>query len=297
MPTYLDFEKPIAELDNRLHEAQAAVAAGRARAAAEVSRLQARLERAIAQTHRKLTPWQRVQLARHPDRPTPTDYARGLSEAAIPLGGAGNEAETFTALARLRGFSAIVIAVDQVGLTPPVPLLRLAALAERWRLPLVRFVATGEGAAAAIDPAAAAEEVRTLLTLSAVLVTVIVGAVNGFHPLAVAASDHVLMMDYAVWSVVTPEAAAADLWQDPDQHRSAAETLRLTAADNRELGLVDVVIAEPQGGAHRAPATAISLVGDALALALGGLVDMPPGALRRRRIERLRQGGFAGAPR
>ncbi len=315
MRTYLDFEKPIAELDARLVEARDAVTAGRSKAGADVSRLEARLERAIEQTYRKLSAWQRTQLARHPDRPRPTDYVQNMVEGAIPLGPGArvsirstdhrNESEQpaeissrdgspvggEVRLGRVNGFSAVFVATDDIGQSPPISLSRLLRLAESWRLPMVRIVASAPQSMVVPKPQEISADVSALLATSARLVSVCVGEVSGSHSVPVMAAETVLMLENAAWSLVAPEAAANDLWRDGGQAKVASEALRRTSADLLPLRLVTAVVPEPPGGAHRDPRAAFKNLATALTVSLDQPGDIRPQALRRSRADRLRSLG------
>ena len=300
MRAYLEFEKTIAELDGRLARLAAEDPAAAAAGNSERARLEARLERALRQAYRRLAPWQIVQVARHPDRPLATAYIDRLVEDFVPVArgtAASERTGVVGGMGRMRGFSTIVIgqvkdADAGEGLTTAAGYRRaerLLRLADRLALPVVSFIDTSAATRSGGGErgAAMAACLDASLGLRAASIAVVIGEAGGndAHPLWVA--NRVFQLEFAIAYGVTPEAAAEALWQDPAQGRTAAEVLKLTAEDQEVAGLVDGVIGEPIGGAHRDPDAAAAAVGDAVAVGISELSEVPGGDLRRQRREKM----------
>ncbi len=301
MRTYLDFEKPIADIDARIE---------RLGIADDATKLKVRRDRVLQQAYRRLGAWQTVQVARHPERPTAVDVLRRLNEAFVALAGdllLSDDAALVGGLGRLGGYSVVTLATDRrAGVGGPGAagfrkVQRLLRLADRLRLPVVVFVeAPAPGPA---DPACAialAGCIEAAFELRAPLVSVIVGETVGDQGYALSIADRVLMLEYAVAYPVTPERAAESLWQDSAQAKAAAEALKPTARDLADLGLIDGIVAEPPGAAHRDAGAAITAVGEAVTGAIVELIDTPGRDLCRRRRDRFQaiataERGAAGA--
>lgn len=316
MNGFLDFERPIAELEGKIKELRHLGDAGDLNIVDEVSRLQSKVERLLRQTYGKLTPWQKTQVARHADRPRLGDYVEALVSDFVPLSGDrafGDDPAIVAGLGRLRGYSALVLGHEKgadtesrvahnFGMARPEGYRKAAramALADRFDLPAVALVDTpgaypGIGAEERGQAEAIARAIETCLDLRVPLVGVVVGEGGSGGAVALAAADRVLMLENAVYSVISPEGCASILWRSADKAREAAEALRLTAQDLEALGVVDKVIPEPVGGAHRDPKSVLAAVGDEVERALRELVPVPGGELRARRREKFMRIGRRG---
>jgi acetyl-CoA carboxylase carboxyl transferase subunit alpha len=318
MSTLLDFEKPIAELEGKVKELRRLADGSEIDLAEEVSRLEGRAAKLLAQTYGRLSPWQKTQVARHPDRPHFQDYVEGLVEGFTPLAGDrgfGDDQAIIGGLARFRGLSVVVVGTEKgretedrvrhnFGMARPEgyrKAMRLMRLGERFRLPVLTFVDT-PGAHPGIDAEergqaeAIARSIETCLSLRVPLVATIVGEGGSGGAIALAAADAVLMLEHAIYSVISPEGCAAILWRSAEHAPTAAEALKLTAQDLLQHRLVDEVIQEPLGGAHRGRATTVRAVGDAIERHLRRLMTQTPDELRRSRREKfLRMGQAAEA--
>lgn len=316
MNGFLDFERPIAELEGKIKELRHLGDAGDLNIVDEVSRLQSKVERLLRQTYGKLTPWQKTQVARHADRPRLGDYVEALVSDFVPLSGDrafGDDPAIVAGLGRLRGYSALVLGHEKgadtesrvahnFGMARPEgyrKAVRAMALADRFGLPAVALVDTpgaypGIGAEERGQAEAIARAIETCLDLRVPLVGVVVGEGGSGGAVALAAADRVLMLENAVYSVISPEGCASILWRSADKAREAAEALRLTAQDLEALGVVDKVIPEPVGGAHRDPKSVLAAVGDEVERALRELVPVPGGELRARRREKFMRMGRRG---
>ena len=291
--SYLDFEKPIAELEGKIAELRHLSDANGLNIAEEVARLQGRINRQIRQTYAKLTPWQKVLVARHPNRPHCLDYVHGLIENFTPMAGDrafGEDAAVIGGLGRFRGRSVLVLGQEKgaetaarvkhnFGMARPEgyrKAQRLMALAERFGIPVVTFVDTpgaypGIGAEERGQAEAIARSVETCLNLRVPSVATIIGEGGSGGAIALAAANTVLMLEHAIYSVISPEGCASILWRDAAHAKDAAEALKLTAQDLHGLGIVDQIVPEPLGAAHRDPAAAIKAAGDAIDAALHAL--------------------------
>ncbi len=307
-PSFLDFEKPIAELEGKIEELRHQSDTGDIKIAEEVERLQTRIERLLKQTYAKLSPWQRVQVARHPDRPHCLNYIGALIDSFTPLAGDRTYAEDAAivgGLGRFRGMSVVVIGQEKgaeiesrvkhnFGMARPEgyrKAQRLMKLAEQFDLPVVTLVDTpgaypGIGAEERGQAEAIARSVETCLGLKVPLVSAVIGEGGSGGAIALAAANTVMMLEHAVYSVISPEGCASILWRDGDHAEEAADALKLTAEDLKKLGVIDTIIPEPLGAAHRGPAETIKAVGDAFEAALGDFANMDGGKLRQLRREK-----------
>jgi acetyl-CoA carboxylase carboxyl transferase subunit alpha len=271
----------------------------------------------LRQTYAKLTPWQKTQVAREPERPHFSDYVAGLLEDYTPLAGDrtfGDDRAIQGGLARFRGHSVMVLGHEKgtdtegrvrhnFGMANPEgyrKAVRLMHMAERFRLPVITLVDTpgaypGLGAEERGQAEAIARTIEACLQLAVPVVGVIIGEGGSGGAVALAVADRVLMLEYAVYSVISPEGCAAILWRSGEQAPAAAEAMRLTALDLHQLGVVDEIIPEPVGGAHRQPAAAIEAVGDALEAALLPLLGVDGAELRHRRRQKFLAMGHNGA--
>ena len=304
----LEFEKPISELEGKVKELRHLSNGSDLDLADEIARLETRAEKLLRQTYAKLNAWQKTQVARHPERPHFSDYVGRLLEDYTPLAGDrtfGDDRAIQGGLARFRGRSVVVIGHEKgtdtegrvrhnFGMANPEgyrKAVRLMHLAERFGLPVLTLVDTpgaypGIGAEERGQAEAIARAIETCLQLAVPLVGAIIGEGGSGGAVALAVADRVLMLEHAVYSVISPEGCAAILWRSGEEAPAAAEAMRLTAQDLRQLGVVDQIIPEPLGGAHRAPGEAIAAVGDALEQALEPLLVLSGAELRHRRRQK-----------
>lgn len=316
MRTFLDFEKPIAELEGKIAELRHLSSTSDINIADEVGRLQTKIDTLLRQTYSRLTPWQKTQVARHVDRPHTLDYIRRMISDFTPLAGDRRFAEDAAMIAGLGWFrSGPVMVIGQekgrdtdsrlrhnFGMPRPEgyrKAQRLMRLAERFRIPVITLVDT-PGAYPGIDAEergqaeAIASCIETCLGLSVPLVAVIIGEGGSGGAIALATADRVLMLEHAIYSVISPEGCASILWRDGEQAKTAAQAMRMTADDLKQQGVIDLVLPEPVGGAHRTPEAAIDAVGDALAALLDELLPLAGEELKVRRREKfLRMGRSA----
>jgi len=305
MRHFLDFEKPIAELESKIDELRKMSETDGINIADEVARLTEKADRQLRATYAKLTPWQKTQVARHPERPKADDCLAALITDYTPLAGDrafADDAAVVGGLGRFRGRSVVVLGTEKgsdtetrvahnFGMARPEgyrKARRLIELAGRFGLPVLTFVDTS-GAFPGIDAEARgqaeaiARSIEACLDAPVPVVATIIGEGGSGGAIALAAGDAVLMMEHAIYSVISPEGCAAILWKDAAQAPAAAEALRLTAEDLKRMKLIDTVIAEPLGGAHRDPAAALAALGDAVQAALTPLLALEPAALKAQR--------------
>jgi acetyl-CoA carboxylase carboxyl transferase subunit alpha len=305
MATFLDFEKPIAELQSRIDELRATAEGGTVNIDAEIGPLQAKSDKLLKDTYARLTPWQKTQVARHPERPHFKHYVAGLVEDFMPLGGDrafADDAAIIGGLGRFRGRRVMVIGHEKgddtasrlkhnFGMGKPEgyrKAIRLMQLADKFRLPVVTLVDTS-GAFPGIQAEergqaeAIARSTEQCLNLGVPLVAAVLGEGGSGGAVALAAGNKVLMMEHAVYSVISPEGCASILWRTADKAAEAAEAMKVTAQHLKDLGVIDTIVPEPLGGAHRDPATAIDSLGDAIEESLKGLDGLSPQALRQAR--------------
>ncbi len=308
MPTFLDFEKPIAELRARIDELRETGTEGGVDITAEVAKLQAKSDKLLKDTFAKLTPWQKTQVARHPERPHFKDYVAGLFDEFLPLAGDRGFADDQAILggfATFRGRRIMVLGHEKgddtasrlrhnFGMGKPEgyrKAVRLMELADRFGLPVVTLVDTsgafpGLQAEERGQAEAIARSTETCLSLGVPLVAAVVGEGGSGGAVALASGNRVLMFEHAVYSVISPEGCASILWRTADKAPEAAEAMKVTAQDLKALGVIDTIVPEPLGGAHRAPAEAIAALGDAIESALAELLSFDAAALKRDRREK-----------
>ena len=313
MRYFLDFEKPVAELESKIEELRKMSEAEGLNIADEVSKLTEKSDRQLRATYAKLTAWQKTQVARHPERPKAKDFLRGLITDWTPLAGDrafADDAAVLGGLGRFRGRSVVVLGTEKgtdtesrvahnFGMARPEgyrKARRLMELAGRFGLPVLTFVDTsgafpGIEAEARGQAEAIARSIEACLQAPVPLVATIIGEGGSGGAIALAAGDAVLMMEHAIYSVISPEGCAAILWKDSAQAPAAAEALKLTAEDLKRLKIIDAVVPEPLGGAHRDPHAAIVSVGDAVQAALAPLLELEPAALKARRREKFLEMG------
>ena len=308
MRHFLEFEKPIAELAGKIEELRRMAEPGGINIADEVAKLTEKANRQLRTIYAKLTPWQKTQVARHPERPKAASYIAGLIEDFTPLAGdraCAEDAAVIGGLGRFKGRSVVVIGTEKgtdtetrvahnFGMARPEgyrKARRLMDLAGRFGLPLLTFVDTagafpGVDAEARGQAEAIARSIEACLEAPVPLVATIIGEGGSGGAIALAAGDRILVLEHAVYSVISPEGCASILWRDAAQAPIAAEALRLTAEDLKRYQLVDTVIPEPLGGAHRDPAAAVQAVGTAISEALAPLVGLNGPTLKARRREK-----------
>jgi len=313
MPSFLDFEKPIAELQSRIDELRDTAADGAVDIDAEVARLQAKSDKLVRDTYARLTPWQKTQVARHPERPHFKNYVAGLFDDFLPLAGDrafADDQAILGGLARFRGRKVVVIGHEKgddtasrlkhnFGMGKPEgyrKAIRLMELADRFGLPVLTLVDTsgafpGVQAEERGQAEAIARSTETCLALGVPLVAAVVGEGGSGGAIALATGNRVLMFEHAVYSVISPEGCASILWRTADKAADAAEAMKVTAQDLARLGLIDAIVPEPLGGAHRDPAAAIASLGKAMQASLDELGGLDAVGLRRDRREKfLRMG-------
>ena len=313
MRHYLDFEKPIAELEGKIEELRRMSEPEGINIADEVARLSVVADKQLRATYGKLTPWQKTLVARHPERPKATDYISGLITDFTPLAGDrafADDAAVLGGIGRFSGRSVVVLGTEKghdtdsrvkhnFGMARPEgyrKARRLIELAGRFGLPILSFVDTsgafpGIEAEARGQAEAIARSIEACLEAPVPLIATIIGEGGSGGAIALAAGDQVLMLEHAIYSVISPEGCASILWRDPAQAPAAAEALRMTADDLRRLRLVDVVIPEPLGGAQRDPEAMVATVGQAVAEALEPLAGLDGATLRARRREKFLEMG------
>jgi len=302
MRHFLDFERPIAELEGKIEELRHLSADSGLNIAEEVGRLEAQAGRLLRQSYARLNSWQKVLVARHPERPHCLDYIAALISDFVPLAGDRAFAEDSAVvggIGRFRGHSVMVIGTEKgadtesrvtrnFGMARPEgyrKARRLMRLAERFQLPVLTLVDTA-GAYPGIDAEARgqseaiARAIETALDIRVPVIATIIGEGGSGGAIALAAGNAVLMLEHAVYTVISPEGCASILWRDAGHAQEAAEALQLTAQDLLRLGVIDRIVPEPLGGAHRVPQEAIAALGDALAETLRPLLERDSLSLR-----------------
>lgn len=315
MPHFLDFEKPIADLEGKIEELRH-LSDGTINIANEVGKLEEKVDRQLRQTYGRLTPWQKVLVARHPGRPKCGDYVSELITDFVPLAGDrlfSEDAALVAGLGRFRGRAVAVLGHEKgndtdsriahnFGMARPEgyrKAQRVMELANRFDLPLLSFVDTsgaypGVGAEERGQSEAIARAIQSCLGLTVPFVSVIIGEGGSGGAIAIATANKVFMLEHAVYSVISPEGCASILWRDAARAQDAAEALKITAQDLARLKLIDGVIAEPLGGAQRDTGVAIYAVGVAVDEALRELEGMDGAALKTHRREKFANLGTAG---
>ena len=308
MPSFLDFEKPVAELEGKMEELRHMSDIGDIKIADELSKLQSRIDKTLMQIYTKLSPWQTVMVARHPDRPHCVDYIGALIDQFTALAGDRVYAEDSAVLGgigRFRGRSVVVIGQEKGNDTDsrvkhnfgmPRPegyrkAQRLMKLADRFAMPIITFIDTpgaypGIGAEERGQAEAIARSIETCLNLNVPIVSVVIGEGGSGGAIAIAAANRVLMMEHAVYSVISPEGCASILWRSADHAEEAAGALKMTAKDLLNFGVIDEIISEPLGAAHRNRQETINRVGSGLEGALNEIEDIEGPVLRSQRRER-----------
>lgn len=308
MVTFLDFEKPIAALDARIAELRDTAQSGELNIDAEIGKLQQRADKMLAETYAKLTPWQKTQVARHPDRPHFKHYVAGLFSEFIPLAGDrafGDDQAILGGFARLGKRRVMVIGHEKgddtasrlrhnFGMGKPEgyrKAIRLMQLADRFGLPVITLVDTsgafpGVQAEERGQAEAIARSTEQCLALGVPIVAAVVGEGGSGGAIALAAANRVLMFEHAVYSVISPEGCASILWRTAEKASEAATAMQVTAQDLKALNVIDRIVPEPVGGAHRDPAQAIAALGKAITEELDGLARLDAVKLRKDRADK-----------
>jgi acetyl-CoA carboxylase carboxyl transferase subunit alpha len=309
MRSYLDFEKPVAELEAKVEELRALQQGGDAIAIGEeISRIEGKATAALAELYGALTPWQKTQVARHPQRPHCIDYVASLIADFTPLAGDrkyGDDPAVIGGFGRFRGESVCVIGHEKgadtesrlkhnFGMARPEgyrKAARLMGLADRFDIPVLALIDTagaypGIGAEERGQAEAIARSTEACLEIGVPNVAVIIGEGGSGGAVAIATANRVFMLEHAVYSVISPEGAASILWRDTSKAQDAASALKITAQDLVRLGVVDAIVPEPTGGAHREPAAAMKAAGEVIAAALADLRGLDRAEIVRRRREK-----------
>ncbi|GGF56834.1 acetyl-coenzyme A carboxylase carboxyl transferase subunit alpha [Terasakiella brassicae] len=309
MHTYLDFEKPIAELEGKIKELRHVSASGEEiNIADEIGRLQNKVERLLQNTYSKLTPWQKTLVARHPERPHTVNYIENLIEDFTPLAGDrlyGEDCAIIGGLGRFEGHSVVVMGHEKghttetrvkhnFGMARPEgyrKAQRLMDMAERFNLPIVTFVDTagafpGADAEERGQSEAIARSIEKCLQVKVPFTSIIIGEGGSGGAIAIACGNDVFMLEHSVYSVISPEGCASILWRSNDYTESAADALNITAQDLHRLGVIDDVIAEPLGGAHRSHETTFASVRSVLEKSIREQLQHDGGVLKAKRREK-----------
>jgi acetyl-CoA carboxylase carboxyl transferase subunit alpha len=317
MTIYLDFEKPLAELEGKAEELRAMARSGEGvDLEEEAAALDGKAAAMLAQLYKDLTPWRKTQVARHPQRPHCIDYVEALFSEFTPLAGDRNFAEdqaVIGGLARFDDRPVMVIGHEKghdtqtrlernFGMARPEgyrKAIRLMQMADRFGLPVITLVDTpgaypGKGAEERGQSEAIARATETCLGLGVPLVSVIIGEGGSGGAVAFATANRVAMLEHSIYSVISPEGCASILWKDAEKMREAAEALRLTAQDLKKLGVIDRIVPEPLGGAHRDAEATIGAVGEALGAMLGELGGQSRDKLRADRRQKFLDMGTKG---
>ncbi len=308
MVSFLEFEKPIAELEARVIELRATASAGDIDISGEIEKLEQRAAKMLVDTYAKLTPWQKTQVARHPDRPHFKDYVAGMFDNFMPLAGDrafSDDQAIIGGLAMLGDRRVMVIGHEKgddtasrvrhnFGMAKPEgyrKAIRLMQLADRFGLPVVTLVDTsgafpGVQAEERGQAEAIARSTEQCLALGVPMVAAVVGEGGSGGAVALAAANRVLMFEHAVYSVISPEGCASILWRTADKASDAATAMQVTAQHLKGLGVIDRIVAEPTGGAHREPVQAIASLSAAIGEELDSLAALGPQELRTDRADK-----------
>ncbi len=308
MVSYLDFEKPIAELQAKIAELREAAEGGTADIGPELEKLETKADRLLKDTYARLTPWQKTQVARHPERPHFKTYIERLCEDFMPLAGDRAFADDQAILGgfgRIKGRRVMVIGHEKgddtasrlkhnFGMGKPEgyrKAIRLMELADRFGMPVVTLVDTsgafpGVQAEERGQAEAIARSTEACLQLGVPMVAAIVGEGGSGGAIALAAANRVLMFEHAVYSVISPEGCASILWRTAEKAADAAEAMKVTATDLERLGVIDAIVPEPLGGAHRDPEGAVQTLSECIISALDSLSGLSPAAIRAERRQK-----------
>ncbi len=319
MHTYLEFEKPIAELEGKVQElkllAQEDPTAG---ISDEVSKLEAKAAQLLKDMYANLDTWQKTQVARHPNRPHFLDYTNALIEDFTPLAGDrsfGEDEAIVGGLGRFRGRSVVIMGHEKgndvetrmkhnFGMAQPEgyrKAVRLMEMADRFSMPVISLIDTagafpGREGEERGQAEAIARSIDTCLNIQVPFVSLVIGEGGSGGALAIATASRVLMLEHSIYTVASPEASASILWRNSDKAKDAAAAMKVTAQSLLELGVIDRILPEPVGGAHRERAQMMSDVGDALEHELRDLAGLDGASLRRQRQEKFMAMGRNGNP-
>ena len=308
MRSYLDFEKPVGELEQKIEELRAMQASGDVSVSEEIERLEANAARTLKELYDNLTPWQKTQVARWPTRPHCLDYVAQLVTEFTPFAGDrkfGDDDAIVGGFGRFRGESVCIIGQEKgsttesrlkhnFGMAKPEGYRKAARLmqtADHFGIPVIALVDTA-GAYPGIaseergQAEAIARSTEVCLSLGVPNIAVILGEGGSGGAIAIATANRVLMLEHAIYSVISPEGAASILWHDTTKAQDAATSMKITAEDLLQFGVIDEIVLEPAGGAHRDPAAAIAATGEAIAGALAGLAGLDRETVRRQRREK-----------
>jgi acetyl-CoA carboxylase carboxyl transferase subunit alpha len=314
MNVFLEFERPIAELEGKIEDLRQLGSQDQAVSIDdEILRLQAKVQQLIDEAYARLTPWQKTLVARHPGRPHFSDYAHRLLADFTPLAGDrlfGDDKAIVAGLGRFRGQPVAVLGHEKgsdtktrlqhnFGMAMPEgyrKVQRVFELADKFGLPVISLVDTagaypGIGAEERGQAEAIARATQACLAVRTPFVATIIGEGGSGGAVAIATANKVLMLEHAIYSVISPEGCASILWRNAEKAADAASAMKITAQDLLDLGVIDGIVAEPKGGAHRGPDKAIDAVGDAIEAAMKELSGLGPEELRRRRREKYLQIG------
>lgn len=309
MRSYLDFEKPVAEIESRIEDLRTFANGESSEALGEeLTKLEIRAAKTLGELYANLTPWQKTLVARHPQRPHCSDYLSILFSEFTPLAGDrlfGEDAAIVGGFARFRGSPVCVIGQEKgsdtesrlrhnFGMARPEgyrKAVRLMDLADRFALPVISLVDTA-GAFPGVDAEergqaeAIARSTDKSLSLGVPNVAVVLGEGGSGGAIAIASCNRVLMLEHAIYTVASPEASASILWRDTSKAQEAATNMKITAQDLLRFGIIDTIVEEPLGGAHREPMAAVKSVGDAIDTALQSLGNLSPEGLREARADK-----------
>ena len=307
MRSYLDFEKPVAELDSKLDELRALAASG-TDINEEVARIEEKAAQALADLYANLTPWQKTLVARHPERPHFTDFVNGLITEFTPIAGDrkfGEDEALMGGFGLFRGESICVMGQEKgnttesrikhnFGMARPEgyrKAVRLMEMAERFGIPVLSIVDSagaypGIGAEERGQAEAIARSTDACLSLGVANVAVVTGEGMSGGAIAITTANRVLMLEHAIYSVISPEAASSILWRDGTKAQEAANSMKITAQDMLRFGVVDTILKEPVGGAHRDPAAMIAATGEAIEVAFNELRNLNGEAIRKQRRQK-----------
>ena len=309
MRSYLDFEKPVAELEAKIEKLRALEADGEAVAIGEeITRIEGKAAQALKELYAELTPWQKTQVARHPQRPHCLDYITALIADFVPLAGDrkyGDDAAIVGGFGRFRGESVCVIGHEKgsdtdsrlrhnFGMARPEgyrKAARLMDMADHFEIPVIALIDTagaypGIGAEERGQAEAIARSTEACLRIGVPNVAAVIGEGGSGGAIAVATANRVMMLEHAIYSVISPEGAASILWRDTAKAQEAASSMKITAQDLLRFGVVDTIIPEPTGGAHRDPTAAIAATAEAVAAALADLQGLDRATIVRLRREK-----------
>jgi acetyl-CoA carboxylase carboxyl transferase subunit alpha len=307
MRSYLDFEKSVAELDSKVDELRVLAASG-SDIGEEIARIEEKAAQALADLYANLTPWQKTLVARHPQRPHFTDFIEGLITEFTPLAGDrkyGEDAALIGGFGRFRGESICVMGQEKgastesrikhnFGMARPEgyrKAVRLMEMAERFGIPVLSIVDSagaypGIGAEERGQAEAIARATDACLSLGVPNIAIIAGEGMSGGAIAITTANRVLMLEHAIYSVISPEAASSILWRDGTKAQEAATSMKITAQDMLRFGVIDRILQEPVGGAHRDPAAMIAATGDAIAQSFSDLSHLNADAIRKHRRQK-----------